>query len=209
MLVPAHGPARLGEAKERPHLSRHHPRPWHCASEYGPGPRRPLDREQRGRFRFLLNVHARAGRLTEAAVRVGEALVRRLGTEGRCDPSQATLGDDARCSDRTVRRAIAALHTLGLIAWTRRIVRAGWRAEQTSNAYELCPEADAPPMVRCGGHSVRAIRNIDSNQRADEPPEARHEAQAALARFAEASQARLAAAWRARLLGKGSVRAAA
>src|SRR4051794_13801718 len=52
-----------------------HPRPWHRDSRFGDGPRRPLDREQRARFRFLLNAHRRAGHLTPHAEMVGDALV--------------------------------------------------------------------------------------------------------------------------------------
>jgi len=81
---------------------------------FGDGYRRPLDREKRARFRFLLNAHHRGGGLTRAARDVGEALVRRLGTDGRCDPAHATLAEDAGCCDRTVRRATGAMRDLGL-----------------------------------------------------------------------------------------------
>jgi len=60
-------------------MSANHPRPWHRGSVFGVGPRRPLDREQRARFRFLLLAHARAGRLSPKAQWVGEALLKRLG----------------------------------------------------------------------------------------------------------------------------------
>jgi hypothetical protein len=83
-----------------------HPCPWHRGSVFGEGRRVPLDPRQRARFRFLLHTHKRAGRLTRAAVDVGEALVKRLGEDGRCDPSQATLADDADCCERTVRRSL-------------------------------------------------------------------------------------------------------
>ena len=138
-----------------------HPRPWRRGSVFGDGHRRPLDREQRARFRFLLNMHHRFGRLTRAARDVGEALVRRLGADGRCDPTHATLASDAACDARTVRRATAALRDLGMLRWQTRLVRAGWRAEQTSNAYELVPTIAAPPALpraRCGGQSVRENR---------------------------------------------------
>jgi hypothetical protein len=35
-----------------------HPRPWHRGSVFGDGPRRPLDREQRARIKYLLNAHS-------------------------------------------------------------------------------------------------------------------------------------------------------
>lgn len=141
-------------------MPRPHPRPWHRGSLFGSGPRRPLDREQRARFRYLLNAHHRAGRLTRAARDVGEALVRRVGTDGQCDPSHATLAEDAACEVRTVQRATDAMRDLGLLRWQRRLVRNGWRAEQTSNAYELLTAVEAPIVpVRCGGHSARETRS--------------------------------------------------
>ena len=76
-------------------------RPWHRLSVFGPGRRRPLNREGRARFRYLLNTHHRARRLSRALRDVGEALLRRLGTDGQCDPAQATLAEDVACSDRT------------------------------------------------------------------------------------------------------------
>jgi hypothetical protein len=116
-----------------------HPRPWRRDSIYGDGPRRRLDREQRARFRFLLNAHRRARRLTPTAELVGSALVRRLGVDGQLDPSHDTIGEDAGCSSRTVRRALAALKAVGLVMWQCRLVRDGWRVTQTSNSYLLVP----------------------------------------------------------------------
>jgi hypothetical protein len=43
----------------------------------------PAGREQRARFRYLLHAWHHGGNLTRAARDVGEALVRRLGTDGR------------------------------------------------------------------------------------------------------------------------------
>jgi len=177
-------------------LPRFHPKPWHRGSEYGPGPRRPLDREQRARFRFLLNMHHRVGRLTRAARDVGEALVRRLGADGRCDPTHATLASDAACDARTVRRATASLRDLGLLAWRTRLVRSGWRAEQTSNAYELLTAIAAPHEMprtaRCGGQPGRETRReaIPSVLPLPSPAE-RQAAQEALARVRAARSARL------------------
>ena len=131
-----------------------HPRPWRRNSLFTAGTRRPLDREQRARFRFLLHAHARAGSLAAKHEWVGEALLKRLGVNGQCDPAQDTLANDAGCSARTVRRATAAMRALGLLRWQTRLVRVGWRAEQTSNAYELVPSVENPSL-RCGGHSGR------------------------------------------------------
>lgn len=52
-----------------------HPRPWHRGSLFGDGPRRPLDREQRARFKFLVRAHARAGRLPAKQQWVAESLL--------------------------------------------------------------------------------------------------------------------------------------
>src|SRR4051812_23656182 len=135
-----------------------HPRPWRRGSVFGDGRRVPLDRERRARFRYLLNAHRRARRLTPTAELVGTALLKRLGTDGQCDPSHATLAAHVGCSARTVGRATAVMRDLGLLRWDQRLIRSGWRAEQTSNAYELVPAA-VPAMVlplpRCGGQNGR------------------------------------------------------
>src|SRR4051794_24676236 len=125
------------------------PRPWRRGSVFGDGRRVPLDRERRARFRFLLNAHRRARRLTPTAELVGTALLKRLGADGQCDPSHATLAADVGCSARTVGRATASMRELGLLRWDQRLVRNQWRAEQTSNAYELVPTAALPvPVLR-------------------------------------------------------------
>jgi hypothetical protein len=133
-------------------VSRSSPR-WHRGSLFGDGPRQPLDREKRARFRFL---HRAARRLIADYVTIGEALLRRLGADGQCDPSYATLAADTGSCDRTARRATAAMRDIGLLRWERRLVRRGWRAEQTSNSYELVPSAVAP-VLSSGGQSVREI----------------------------------------------------
>jgi AraC-like DNA-binding protein len=134
-----------------------HPRPWRRGSLFTAGLRRPLDRDQRARFRFLLRAHTRVGRLPAKAEWVGNALLKRLGEGGQCDPSQETLASDAGCSSRTVRRATATMDVLGLLRWQTRLVRAGWRTEQTSNAYELVPTGPNPDVC-CGGQSVRETK---------------------------------------------------
>ena len=170
-----------------------HPRPWRRGSLFASGPRRPLDRQERARFRYLLRAHARAGRVSAKAEWVGQALLKRLSEDGRCDPCHETLARDAGCSARTVRRAIAALQSLGLLRWQTRLVRTGW-PEQTSNAYELIPRA-APPPPSCGGQSVRQTRKKDITT-----------VQAILLEDAAAARAALArrrAVIEERLLGKG------
>ena len=137
-------------------MPRSHPRPWHRGSVFGDGRRVPLDRERRARFRFLLSAHRRARRLTPTAELVGTALLKRLGADGQCDPAHATLAADVGCSARTVGRATAAMRALGLLRWDQRLIRSGWRTEQTSNAYELVPAAELTavlPVPRCGGQN--------------------------------------------------------
>lgn len=184
-----------------PRPNPHHPRPWHKGCLFGDGPRVPLDRERRARFRYLLHAHSRAGGITRAARDVGEALLRRLSEGGQCDPAHDTIAADAGCSARTVGRATARMRTLGLLRWQPRLVRAGWRAEQTSNAYELIPAAD-PPRPRCGGQSGRETRRnriISVPQSFMEvSQEARQEAMDALARV----RAQREGVLQERLLGK-------
>ena len=182
-----------------------HPRPWHRGSLFGDGPRVPLDRERRARFRFLLSAHHSGGRITRAARDVGEALLRRLSGDGRCDPSHDTLAEDAACSARTVRRATASMRALGLVRWTTRLVRAGWRAEQTSNAYELVPSA-AAPAPRCGGQGVRETRRVDISYCQQASPAEVAAAQATLAQRCATMQQRLLTG---RLTGRMAGRAGA
>lgn len=174
-----------------------HPHPWRRDSLFGDGPRRRLDREQRARFRFLLNAHRRAGRIPPLAEMIGNALIRRLGTDGQLDPAHETIADDVGCCSRTVRRALEALKALGLVMWQRRLVRVGWRTAQTSNAYllaladgEILPKSR---VRRCDGQSVRQTRKVAFISAQEAPaevsPEARQEARAALARIAAERQA--------------------
>jgi hypothetical protein len=129
--------------------SRPHQRPWHRGSVHGAGPRRPLDRNARARFRFLLDQHARnrrPGGVTRTGQAIGLVLLRSLAEDGRCDPSHDYLAEQVGCSDRTVRRQLGAMADAGLLTWQRRIVAAGWRAEQTSNAYLLNHAAETAPF---------------------------------------------------------------
>ena len=123
----------------------HHPRPWHRGSVFGDGPRRALVFDQRRAWLARVEAERRAGNLPADQANVARALLKRLGEDGRCDPSYATLAADSGTSPRTVGRAVKALRALKLLRWERRLVRRAWpeggpgaqRAEQTSNAYEL------------------------------------------------------------------------
>ena len=133
-----------------------HPRPWRRGSLFTAGQHRPLDREQRAVWRARLELARRAGRLTALHAAIGTALARRLGQDGRLDPSHATIAADAGASERTVRRALDAMAACGLVQWARRLVRAGWQAMQTSNAYVLTVSSTPiPPAVRHGGQADR------------------------------------------------------
>lgn len=174
-----------------------HARPWHRGSTFGDGPRAPLCRERRAVWRARLQLHRRAGRLTALHEVIGLALLRRLGEDGRLDPTHETIADDAACSTRTVRRALDALRDLGLVVWVRRLVREGWRAAQTSNGYRLTtgsPVALPPPRRRraCDGQDGRGTR-LESLSLTSPPPDpgAVLAAREALARVAERRAASL------------------
>jgi hypothetical protein len=177
-----------GGSEESKHVHR-----YHHDSIFGPGCRRPLDRNQRARWRYLLACHRKARRLTRAAVDVGLALLRRLGQDGQLDPAHATLADDAVCSARTVGRACDVLRKLGLLRWTRRLVRNGPYVEQSSNAYELTPANTAATLpsgsTRIGdGQNGRQTDFIDITYC---PPHEIAAAQAALARARAIMEQRL------------------
>jgi predicted DNA-binding transcriptional regulator YafY len=175
---------------------------FHRRSVFGPGPRRPLDREQRARFKFLATAHRAARHLTADHLDVAEALLRRLGVDGRCDPSRATLAADTGACERTVRRALDRLRTLGLVSWHQRIDRAGWRVVQTSNAYLLMPTAQPNPAPVLAAQKVKSSLGVSrsacpSVAAADRPPPSLAEiaaARAALARRQAAVEAQLMAA---------------
>lgn len=200
----------VAQTEPRPTRTSPHPRPWHRGSLFGDGPRRRLDRNERARFRYLVDAHHRAGRIARAHRDIGHALVKRLSITGRCDPSQQTLAADVGCSARTVRRANVRMRTLGLLRWQTRLVRADWRAEQTSNAYELVPTAAPPSVICCGGQRVRETGLIDKSiHLASAKPASDTDiaaAQAALARRREVAKGRLLARRGGGLLSGQSVR---
>ena len=84
-----------------------------------------------------------AGNLTRAHRDVLLTLRTFRGTGGVCTPAHATLADRARCSVRTVQRALQRAHGLDLVAWAERRIRAGWRWLRTSNTYRLAVPAQA------------------------------------------------------------------
>ena len=129
-------------------------RPWHRGSQFGPGRRRPMDRNDKSRWRYLVHRHVRAGRIGPKGAWALEILPDYLARDGRCDPSHACLAADAGIGESTVEQALADARALGLLDWDRRIVRNGWRTEQTTNAYVLLVPAEeggpppAPPPFK-------------------------------------------------------------
>jgi len=184
-----------------------HSRRWRKNSEFGPGLRIPMDRERRAVWLARLELHRRGRRLTPTHALVARAMLKRLGTDGRLDPSHATLADDIGASVRTVQRALERLAECGLVTWCRRIIRIGARGvEQTSNAYAITlgdvPEFPAFPSKRQTGRLTPRLFNDRGQVKAPEPPpEAVAEARAALAGLAEASTARFRAGWLRRKAG--------
>jgi hypothetical protein len=130
---------------------------WKSGSEFGPGRRVPLDREQRAVFRAKLTMQRKPGRLSSSAVRLAQIMLAKLGADGRLDPSIATLAELARIDESTVVRCLGRLKACGFLEWTRRLIRCaagGWRVEQATNAYVLTvPASDthfAPPVLLRG-----------------------------------------------------------
>src|SRR5208282_4944956 len=62
----------------------------------------------------------------------------------------------ARCCVRTVQAALRAAADLGLIAWSERRVRAGWRWLRTSNLYRfIVPAGPVSPSCSTTGKPCR------------------------------------------------------
>jgi hypothetical protein len=171
-----------------------HPKPWHKGSIFGDGPRVPLDRERKARARFLIREHRRAKRITGDWVLVGEYLVSAVGKDGRCDPAKATIAEATGCDERTVTRALDALRILGVLSWVRRIVRAGWRSVQTSNAYWFVL-AEPAPFVK---HIKNLGNDFSAKESAGAPMPHDPAATQAIAAVADRLTARFNAAWEAR-----------
>ena len=123
---------------------------FHTDSVFGPGPRVPLDREQRAQFKAKLKLQRRPGRLTLSAAEVGRVLCDMLGPDGRLDPSLDTLAVLACVCRDTAHEAVKQLRSFGFLDWTRRLIRGretGGRTQQTSNAYILrvpASDTDSP-----------------------------------------------------------------
>lgn len=141
-------------------MSNAHKRPWHRDSVFGVGIRVPMCRERRAVWRARLVMFRRARKITPLHEDIGLAMLRRLGSDGRLDPSHQTLADDVGCDQRSVQRALAAFRTYGLVLWVRRLVRDGWRTAQSSNSYALAVGTlPAVPVPACdrqtGGQTLK------------------------------------------------------
>jgi hypothetical protein len=180
---------------------------------FGDGHRVPMDRERRAVWKARVEIHRRAGALTDGGSYIALALLKRLGADGRCDPSHQTLADDSGESVDTVKRALKALHKLGMIDWLRRVCRAGSRVWQTSNSYLLTLGQLANPVLafakrlagRCEGDSARGTTKCEiykglpkdpaDRRMFDVPTEDRLSALAALQEAGRRRAAALGLAW--------------
>ena len=71
------------------------------------------------------------------------------GTGGVAWPAHETLASRARCSVRTVQRALRQAQRLDLVSWVERRRREGWRWLRTSNLYRfLAPSVPVQPGMR-------------------------------------------------------------
>jgi DNA-binding transcriptional MocR family regulator len=139
-------------------------------------------------------MHERAGRITADHEKIGLALLKRLGQDGRLDPSHATIAQDCGKAVSTVQRALKRLAECGLLGWLRRIARDGNRVVQTSNSYMLTlGNPPTFPESRCEtpiARQTRKDRDSSAQQPIPEPSEReRLGAQAALAAIAARRQA--------------------
>jgi hypothetical protein len=144
---------------------------WRRNSEFGPGPRTPMDRESRAVFKAKLKLQRRPGRLTLACVQIGHILLEMLGATGQLDPSVETIATLACVNPSTVTRALAMLRDCGFVTWTRRLVRdatMGWRVEQTSNAYALTVPGDTDVQFARAVHFSLLRKNAPQAEQGDE-----------------------------------------
>jgi hypothetical protein len=91
----------------------------------------------------------RSGNLTRAWRDALLTLATFRGHGGMICPSHASVAARTALAPKTVERALHAARDLGLIAWSERRVRRGWRWLKTSNLYRLIvPDAAVEPGLR-------------------------------------------------------------
>ena len=153
---------------------------YHHQSVFGAGRRAPLCREKRAQFVALLPLHRRVGRLTPNCVLLLMALLKLQGSDGRLDPTTATLAELGGMAPSTVQENRNRSRDVGFLDWERRLIRerdpdsaTGWRTRQTSNAYVLLiPGRDADTDFRrrvptpCKRTRIGRIESIEAEQEA-------------------------------------------
>jgi hypothetical protein len=115
-----------------------------------------------------------------------------LGRFGSCRfgifPSHQTLATRARCSVRTVQRALQAARELGLVSWAAQRVRASWRSLRASNRYVLLmpagPVSTAAPTTGQQGRGVTYPQEKRAHEASAQAPVVRDSAMTALAAVA-------------------------
>lgn len=132
-------------------------KPWHRGSLFCDGPRAPLDRDRKARWRYLVHAHTRAGRITPKGQWVADVLLDHLSHAGRCDPSYARLAAASQAGETVVCETIKRLASLGLLTWQRRIARIGGRTRQISNAYVILVPSDDPAP------RPKPLKNLESS----------------------------------------------
>jgi DNA-binding transcriptional ArsR family regulator len=174
--------------------------PFHRGSLFTPGPRHPLSTDQRRAWLARIELERRAGRLTPAFADIARTLLRHLSEGGQCDPCQRRLAEQSGYSERTVRRALAALRDLGLLDWQRRLIRDRRGTRQTSNAYRLSTPATPPaaPALRPITPKVQYRMGSTARLSAGPAPAFDPAARKALERIAAARAARFGQEWAAR-----------
>jgi hypothetical protein len=91
----------------------------------------------------------RCGNLTRAWRDALLTLATFRGRGGTICPSHATVAARTALAPKTVERALHAARDLGLVTWSERRVRRGWRWVRTSNLYRLIlPDAPVEPGLR-------------------------------------------------------------
>jgi hypothetical protein len=94
------------------------------------------------------------------------------GPGGVAWPSHQTLADRARCCVRTVQRALTAAQSLGLVDWSERRFRAGWRWLRSSNRYRFAvpegPILAAPWLKPTTGHFARRVESLRKKEARDD-----------------------------------------
>lgn len=122
-----------------------------------------------------------------------DVLLRLAEYPGEAWPAHTTLAERARCSVRTVQRALAKGREFGLVRWFERRVRRGWRWLRTSSRYVLLLPPE--PVAATTGQNARGLSNKNKSRRFE--PETRapvmdqHAARRALAKVALARLLRL------------------